>query len=282
MRRKRKVDTKKYIIIISLVIFFVIGFIVNVLNTNRNLSIFEKAIKDSIFVVEKVVSFPIDFISNKIKENKEKQNIYENYKKLVERIGNSEIIEKENKELEKQLSEMKDLLDLNNTLIEYDYINATVISRDINFWNETITIDKGESSGIEVNLPVVVKEGLIGKVINTSEYTSTIRLLTANNSNDKISVKIKNNDEYMYGLLNGYNSKTKKYTIEGVSYSKDIEIDSIVTTTGMGDLFPAGIVVGKVKGFSTDQFDLANIIEIESLVDFNDINYVTVLKRGSL
>ena len=282
MRRKKKVDTKKYIIIISLVIFFIIGFIVNVLNTSRNLSIFEKAIKDSIFVVEKVVSFPIDFISDKIKENKEKQNIYENYKKLVERIDNSEVIEKENKELEKQLSEMKDLLDLNNTLVEYDYINATVISRDINFWNETITIDKGESSGIKINLPVVVKDGLIGKVINTSEYTSTIRLLTANNSNDKISVKIKNKDKYMYGLLNGYNSKTKKYTIEGVSYSKDIEIDSIVTTTGMGDLFPAGIVVGKVKGISTDQFDLANIIEIESLVDFDDINYVTVLKRGSL
>ena len=93
---------------------------------------------------------------------------------------------------------MKDILDLNNSLIEYDYINATVISRDINFWNETITIDKGESSGIEVNLPVVVINGLIGKVINTSEYTSTIRLLTANNSNDKISVKIKNNEEYMW------------------------------------------------------------------------------------
>lgn len=280
--RRKKMDTKKYIILFSLIVFLVIGFIANIFNPNRNLSIFEKSLKDSIYVVEKVISFPINFINDKIKENKEKQNIYENYRKLVERIDNVEIIEKENEELEKQLNEMKEVLELNNTLIEYDYINATVISRNINFWNDTITIDKGESSGIKINLPVVVKEGLIGKVINTSQYTSTIRLLTANNSNDKISVKIKNNDKFMYGLLNGYNSKTNKYTIEGVSYSKDIKIDSTVTTTGMGDLFPAGIVIGKVKGISTDQFDLANIIEVESLVDFNNINYVTILKRGDI
>jgi rod shape-determining protein MreC len=248
--------------------------------TNRNLTIFEKAIKDSIYTVERVILIPIDYIGNKIKETKEMKSVYEEYKNISENENDS--IELENEELKKQLSQMKDLLQLNETLYEYDYINATVISRNINFWSDTVVIDKGQSSGIVINLPVVVKEGLIGKVISTTEYTSTVRLLTANNSNDKISVKIKNNDEYMYGLLNGYDSKTDKYIIEGVSYSKDIKLDSIVTTTGMGDLFPSGIAIGYVSGISTDQFDLANIIEVTSLVDFDDINYVTVLKRGSL
>jgi len=280
MRKKNK--KKKYIIISILIICLIIGIIVNIMSKDRNLTIFEKAIKDSIYTIENIISLPIDFINNKIKENKEKNDIYENYKRLASRIENSEIIENKNKELEKQLLEMKEILELNNTLVEYNYVNATVISRDINYWNNTITIDKGEKDGIVVNLPVVVKQGLIGKVISTTEYTTTIRLLTANNSNDKISVKIKNNDEYMYGLLNGYNIDTNKYIIEGVSYSKDIELNSIVTTTGMGDLFPAGIVIGKVSGINTDQFDLANIIEIESLVDFNNINYVTVLKRGDI
>ena len=171
---------------------------------------------------------------------------------------------------------MKKTLDLNNTLVEYDYINATVISKDVNNL-EYIIIDKGENDGIKVDYPVVLKEGLIGKVISTSLYTSTVRLLTANNSNDKISVKIKSGDEYIYGLLNGYSNN--KYKIEGISYNKNIELSSIVTTTGLGELFPAGIVIGKVTGISTDQFDLSYIIEVEPLVDFNDFNYVTILKR---
>jgi rod shape-determining protein MreC len=279
MRKRKKLDKNKYVLII-LIIFVIIGFIVNIFMTNRNLTIFEKAIKDSIYTVERVILIPIDYIGNKIKETKEMKSVYEEYKNISENENDS--IELENEELKKQLSQMKDLLQLNETLYEYDYINATVISRNINFWSDTVVIDKGQSSGIVINLPVVVKEGLIGKVISTTEYTSTVRLLTANNSNDKISVKIKNNDEYMYGLLNGYDSKTDKYIIEGVSYSKDIKLDSIVTTTGMGDLFPSGIAIGYVSGISTDQFDLANIIEVTSLVDFDDINYVTVLKRGSL
>lgn len=280
MKKRRKKDKKKYVIIVFAVLI-ILGFIINYFFSNRNLTIFEKAIKDSIYTVEKVVSIPFDFINNKIKKNKETDNIYEKYNELKDKIDESIKIKQENEELKKQISDMKDILELNKTLFEYDYINASIISKNI-YFNDTIVIDKGESSGISINFPVIVKEGLIGKVISTSEYTSTVRLLTANNSNDKISVKIKNNDEYMYGLLNGYDIKKNRYIIEGVSYSKDIKIDSIVTTTGMGDLFPSGIIIGKVSNISTDQFDLANIIEVESFVDFDDINYVTVLKRGSL
>ena len=46
----------------------------------------------------------------------------------------------------------------------------------------------------------------------------------------------------------------------------------------MGDIFPSGIVIGKVMGINTDVFDLAKVLEIESLVNFDNINYVTILK----
>ncbi|MBE6149860.1 MAG: rod shape-determining protein MreC [Firmicutes bacterium] len=275
--KKRKNKKKKYIIYIVLIIFLVLGFLSNVIYPNRNLTIFEKAIKDSIYIVEKVITFPIDYIKNKINENNEKNKMYDEYKNIKNELDNVEYLKMENEELKKQLLEMKNTLELNNTLVEYDYINATVISKDVNNL-KYIVIDKGENDGIEVGYPVVLKEGLIGKVISTSLYTSTIRLLTANNSNDKVSIKIKSNDEYIYGLLNGYSNN--KFKIEGISYNKNIELNSIVTTTGLGELFPAGIVVGKVTGISTDQFDLSYIIEVDPLVDFHDFNYVTILKRN--
>ena len=90
-------------------------------------------------------------------------------------------------------------------------------SFNLNSWKETITIDKGEQSGIEVNMAVVVNDGLIGKVIKTSTFTSTVRLLTSNVLNDKISVKIANGEDFAYGILNGYDEKKDTYKIEGIS-----------------------------------------------------------------
>ena len=49
----------------------------------------------------------------------------------------------------------------------------------------------------------------------------------------------------------------------------------------MGDSFPSGIVVGKVKQVTTDNFDLAKTVEVTSSVDYDDLSFVTILKRAA-
>ena len=278
--KKRKEKKLKIIIICGLIVFFIIGFIINVLVTNRNLTIFEKAIKDSILTIENFLSIPIDYIHNKVTETNDKNNMYESYSTLKEQIKEYEKYKIENEELKKQLDDMKELLNIDETIAEYSYLNANVISRNIDYWNDTVIINKGEHDGIESGMPVVVGMNLVGKVISTSTFNSTVRLLTATNIVDKISVKINNNGNYIYGILNGYNIETDTYIIEGISQNVDIENDSIVTTTGMGDIYPSGIVIGNVTGITTDTFDLSKILEVKSNVDFDNINYVTVLRRN--
>lgn len=278
--KKRKEKKLKIIIICGLIVFFIIGFIINVLVTNRNLTIFEKAIKDSILTIENFLSIPIDYIHNKVTETNDKNNMYESYSTLKEQIKEYEKYKIENEELKKQLDDMKELLNIDETIAEYSYLNANVISRNIDYWNDTVIINKGEHDGIESGMPVVVGMNLVGKVISTSTFNSTVRLLTATNIVDKISVKINNNGNYIYGILNGYNIETGTYIIEGISQNVDIENDSIVTTTGMGDIYPSGIVIGNVTGITTDTFDLSKILEVKSNVDFDNINYLTVLRRN--
>jgi len=182
-------------------------------------------------------------------------------------------------ELEKENKELKKLLDIDTTLSEYSYLNATVVNRNIGYWYNTITIDKGSSSGINKNIAVITSDGLIGKVIKTTNFTSTIKLLTSDEIDSKISVKIKIEDKYIYGLLTSYKKEENLFIIEGISDSMEIPVNSLVTTTGMGDIFPSGILIGKVKRVATDNFDLAKIVEVESSVDFDDIKFVTILKR---
>lgn len=277
---KRKEKKLKIIIICGLIVFLIIGFVINVLVTNRNLTIFETAIKDSILTIENFLSIPIDYIHNKVIESKDKNSMYESYSNLENQIKEYEKYKIENEELKKQLDDMKELLNIDETIAEYSYLNANVISRNIDYWNDTIIINKGEHDGIESGMPVVVGMNLVGKVISTSTFNSTVRLLTATNIVDKISVKINNNGNYVYGILNGYNKETDTYIIEGISQNVEIENDSIVTTTGMGDIYPSGIVIGNVTGITTDTFDLSKILEVKSNVDFDNINYLTVLRRN--
>ena len=279
-KKHKKFEKRKWLLICLLIFCLILGFIANVVTTERNLTIFEKAIKDSVITIEKIISYPFDLLMHKLEEGKEKNKMYEEYTALKQQVEDNSNLIVENEELKKQIEEMKKILDINNILSEHIQVNATVIHRDLGYWYDTITIDKGENDGIIVDMPVIVGNDLIGKVVKTSTFNSTVRLLTANNSNDKISVKIKNGEEYIYGILNGYDKKTETYVIEGISQNIEIEKDSLVTTTGMGDIFPAGIVIGKITGVNTDNFDLANVLEMKSDVNFNELNYVTVLKRN--
>lgn len=267
------------ILIIVVLAAIILGIITNIVKSNRELSPIEKSIKDTVLLVNKVVYAPVKFVKDKMKEHQEKENLYEKYKQLEKKVKETDLINAERLELKKELEDMKKTLELNHTLGESSYLNATVVNRNLGYWYNTITIDKGEKNGVEKDMAVIVSEGLVGKVVKTTSFNSTVKLLTSDDANNKISVKIQVGNDYVYGLLSGYNKKNRTFSIEGISSNMKIPKGSVVTTTGMGDIFPSGIAIGKVKSIKTDNFDLAKTVIVESSVDYDDLNYVTILKR---
>lgn len=279
MYRKNGIE-KKYMVLVSIVVVVILlGFITTIVRSNRNLTGVEKGIKDSVLFVNKMVYAPVKFIKDKTKEYQKKKDLYRKYEALEKKVKETDLINAERLELKKELDEMKKVLELNSTLGESSYLNATVVNRNLGYWYNTITIDKGSKNGVKKDMAVIVNEGLIGKVTQTTNFNSTVKLITSDDANNKISVKIQIGKDYVYGLLSGYNEKKQVFTVEGISSNKKIPKDSIVTTTGMGDIFPSGIVIGKVTGSKTDNFDLARTVDVKGSADFDDITYVTVLKR---
>ncbi|MDD2377650.1 MAG: rod shape-determining protein MreC [Bacilli bacterium] len=274
---------KKYIILIVLVcVAIFLGVVTKIVNEDRKLNPLEQGVKDIVISINKVINVPINYVKNKITEANEKEDLYNKYKKLQEQVDSYYNNVAKINELEKENKELKKLLEIDYTLSDYTYLNALVVNRNIGYWYNTITIDKGRNSGITENIPVVNGDGLVGKIIKTTNFSSTIKLLTSEELNSKISIKIKVDDKHIYGLLTGYKKDKNRFIIEGISEDIEIPVDALVTTTGMGDVFPSGIIIGKVKSVGTDNFDLAKIVEVESSVDFNDISFVTVLKRKAI
>lgn len=276
---KRKVDKAYIPLVLIITILFFIGTFSLTIKYQKSFTIIDKLIKDTIVYMAYAIEIPIDKTKDIIKKINEQKNLTENYEKLKEELEKTDYITAKYNESLKIIKELESMLDLNGTLLESNYINATVISRNLDFWFDKITIDKGEESGIEIQDAVVTSDGLIGKVISTSKNTSDVRLLTSNDINQKISVKIKTKDDYIYGLLTGFDNKTNTFIIEGISGNEKIEINSEVTTTGLGDIFPSGILIGYVKEINKDHFDLERILKVKSKVNFDSTSYVTVLKR---
>ena len=281
MYNKKRFDKRYLLILIVVVIALVLTLLAASLKEDRDLNPVEKVAKDIGTVVLKVVSAPFNFVQDKIDEAIEKNNLYEKYKELKNKEEQVDSVIAQNENLQNEVDKLKETLELNTILSDKVFLNATVVSRNIGYWYDEITIDKGSKNGIEKGMAVVTSKGLIGQITKVSNYSSTVKLLSNENMSDKISVKIKVGDDYVYGLISMYDSKTNTYTVEGISENVDIEKGADVVTTGMGTVFPSGLMVGTAQKVTTDNFDLSKVVEVKASVDFDDLDYVTVLKRKS-
>lgn len=278
--RRKMMKSKKIVLVIVIILVIVLLVIFSfTLKDDRKLNPAEAFLKDALSSVQKVVVYPFSYVSNKIDEyNSLKDVNYEN-DILETSLDRVDAIETENVELRRQLDVLKEELDIDYTLTDYEYLNATVISRNVGYWYNTITINKGSYSGVEKDMVVINSKGLIGRVIKTSTFTSDVRLITTSETNNKISVHISNGDNDLYGLINNYDYNKNLLEVEGISNTKDVSIGDFVYTSGLGGVFPSGILIGTVSDITTDSYDLAKIIMVSPSIDFLDINYVSILKR---
>lgn len=129
-------------------------------------------------------------------------------------------------------------------------------------------------------MAVITKDGLIGKISKTSNYSSEVKLITSDDTNFKVSIAIKTNDKDNYAILSGYDKKNGTIKATGIDKTTNVEVGDRVVTSGLGEMFPAGIYVGEVEKIEKDKYNLSKTIYIKTYQDFNNIHYVTVLKVG--
>lgn len=276
--KRKNINMKFFIIVIIILFVILMAITAHSLDDSKELNFFEKTIKDSVTFVEKILYAPIGFIKEKVEMFSETKDLYKKYTKLKEKVEKTDLYYAQIEELQKEVTELKSTLELNSTLSEYSYVNATVVNRNVGYWYNTFVIDKGSKNGVKEGDAVITNKGLIGKIINVSNFSSTVKLLTSDEISNKISIKISSDDNH-YGLLIGYDVNNNTYKIEGITNSNEIDEGDMVTTTGLTDYFPSGILIGHVSKIVKDEYDLNSIIEVTPSVNFNDVSIVTVLNR---
>jgi len=126
----------------------------------------------------------------------------------------------------------------------YEVVPARVIARDSTVWFNTITVDRGSSVGIKLNMPVVTGGGIVGRVISLSPWTAQVMLLTDEKAAAGAVVG-QLGESGALGSIRG-NGEGGLVEMKYVSGLQEVEVGDYVMTTGQDGIYPPGLNVGEV------------------------------------
>jgi rod shape-determining protein MreC len=157
----------------------------------------------------------------------------------------------------------------------YDQVNARVIARDSSIWFNTITINRGSSSGIALNMPVVTGGGIVGRVIALSPWTAQVMMVT----DEKAAAGAIVGQLSGSGSLGSVRGLGEKGLVEMryVSGLEKVEVGDFILTTGQDGIYPPGLTIGEVVQVSPGSATQSHEILIRPGAKLDQLEEVAVL-----
>lgn len=186
---------------------------------------------------------------------------------LVENFRLREV-ERENEQLRSMLNfgETRPALELRGAQIV-----ARVIGQESNNFLSFIMLDLGSDHGIDIGMPVVTDQGLVGRISEVTDTTSKVLLITDASS----SVNALLQSSRLNGVIRGSpgGGLVMDYIPQGGLFS----IGEIVLTSGLGGNFPKGIPIGQVVEIRQRDIDVFQQALVRPTVDFGSLELVMVV-----
>ena len=191
-----------------------------------------------------------------------------NQKEIVFESINQEYLIKLNL-LRKDNTRLRQILSLQESSND-EHISAAVISRKTGSWWRQIILNKGSKDGVEIGDIVIGPGGLLGRVKNTSLFTSSVTLITSPESKLGVWVDRIQINGLLVGLGDDYPSL--------ILYSKDadIKVGDFVSSSPASTLLPPNIPIGIVQSLD-EPLKSNNTAKISLLAKPHVIDWVQIL-----
>jgi rod shape-determining protein MreC len=178
--------------------------------------------------------------------------------------------------------ELLTMFRLDNQLSVSDYhpVTATVVAKSPNVWYSTVTIDKGESSGVHVNDPVINGEGLVGKVAQAASDGAQVTLITDSSVGVSARIGSSNATGIVQPKVGDPNDLLLQYLPANTQANRGEYVVTSGTVSSADDsLYPPGIPIGQVT--STNEESAYRSVNVHPLADLHNLDVVQVLTSGS-
>ncbi len=273
--------SNKRLIVLLVSIILLVALIGYSMSDRRSLTWPEQFMKDSVGWVQSVFNKPAHYVAGLFEDINEMRNLYEENRILKAHLDDYAQMAVEVNVLRRQNENLKEALDIKESLFDHDLKPALVIHRSPDRWNEFVGVNKGEQHGVEVDMAVITSKGLVGKVRYVSQFTSTVQLLTDHDRTNRISAMVDAEDGEVYGFIEGYDEQTGALMLRKIEADAHIEVGQTVITSGLGGIFPKGLLIGEVMRVEADEYGLTKNAFIEPSASFHNLDYVLIIKRGA-
>src|SRR6202011_3319758 len=125
----------------------------------------------------------------------------------------------------------------------FKLVPAEIVTRDSSTWWRTVTINRGKEDGIDGDMPVVTDEGLVGKTTTVSNNISIVLLVS--DENCKVAATIEGSREQ--GIVSGERvtgGLTPLLNLNFLSKQANLQAGQKAVTSGVGGVFPSGLLIG--------------------------------------
>jgi rod shape-determining protein MreC len=192
---------------------------------------------------------------------------------LRERVSAAEAATKENEQLRAMLE-----LGEGGGIEGRESVTARVIGRSPTVWYSTVTIDRGSSSGVAVDDPVINEDGLVGRITDTTAGTAQVTLITDHRSAVSATVVPSGPS----GVIKPEVGDPQVLVLDFIENDRQVREGQTVVTAGwtsgrLSSVFPYGIQIGRVSEASVGEQETFTQVSVEPFADLREIDFVQVL-----
>lgn len=210
---------------------------------------------------------------------------------FLEDIQTSKKLKKENEALKAEIAELrfreenyyKEIVSSNQRLKEmlkfkkeqpYELLPVKIIAYTPHNYFKEVTLGQGKKEGVEKEMVAVNAQGLVGRVIEV--YPHQAKVLLISDETSKVGVRVQRTGDV--AILQGKGEKgvcELKYLLSKAS----VEVGDRVITSGLGELFPEGLLVGKISRIRKNPYLLFQEVEVVPSVDFGKLEELFLIKK---
>ncbi|PLX81830.1 MAG: rod shape-determining protein MreC [Desulfuromonas sp.] len=239
------------------------------LKKREHTTLFERAVLRLAAPLQGALSAPWELLADK----------WERYLYLVRTEDDNARMHEENRTLKAELAGLQEVRLANERLrllldfrdrVALPALPAQVVAEDASNWFRTVVIDKGLEDGVREGMPVVVAEGVVGRIIRCGAHQARVLLIT--DASSAVASLVQRNRTR--GVCRG---RGQTLTLEFALRLEDIKAGDRIVTSGMGGVFPKGLVIGEVVKVYRGDYGLFQSVEMAPATDFARLEEVLVL-----
>jgi len=261
--------------LLALIVIF--GLMTATSRERSDVTVVEKAIATVLYPFQLATDYVAEHFRGVGNSVRELTRLRADNAELRAKVQAAEQLEARNQQLVQENQTLRNELNMKQQA-KYPLLTSQIISRTSDNWYRTVLINQGSRDGVQPNMAVVNWQGLVGKIISVTPYTSTVQLVIDagfGQTGFGAGAKLPSGDLGVVDTVQGGHVRMKFFISD-----PSVQVGQPIFTSGQGPM-PADLLIGYVAGMGVNESIQEKFVNVRPAVDFNKLDVVHVVLHPS-